>query len=217
MMTTSGLYVAAIPVGARLVDTVGPLDRSHCAQLYAGGIEGIIAYLRGNLTPQLVDDATSEGLAVAPVNFSRASGWLPSSQLGELDARRSVEAMVALSLPVRGLHDWCDVEDVGADPTAYLRAWCAALSADGAGRLAGEYIGSGTLLGGHAHYLLPFVGYWRGQSREIPEPDCGFMLDQAYPETAALPRGGTLPFAVDYNQARHDFKGRAPTWIKRAA
>jgi hypothetical protein len=205
------LVVQSIPVGARLFDTVAPLSLAELQALKAAGCEGLILYLGGNLTSATLADATGIGLGVAPVNFSRKEGWIPSATLGTSDAQASIANLSALHIPVRGLDDWCDIEGCGANPTSYCEAWCAEVLGDGAGRVAGEYIGAGALLAGHQHYLLPFEGYWHSCSSQIPEPDCGFKLFQLFP-----PDQKVSGIEIDFNFACRDFRGRAPTWVKEA-
>jgi hypothetical protein len=203
--------VQAIPVGARLFDTIGALTVATLRAMKDAGGDGVIAYLRGNLVADAIENAFGLGMGIVPVNFSHAPGWVPSADLGTKDGELSVEALVALQIPMVGLSDWCDVEGCGVDPTAYARAWCAQVGGDGAGRVASSYEGAGALLTGVQWYELPFRGYWRSGSRAIPEPTCGFQLDQVYPLDQPLPGA---PILVDYDFARRDFFGRAPTWLR---
>lgn len=211
--TARSLIVAPIPVRTLLVDTVGPLTMTALRAYKAAGAEGVIGYLGGNLTPEAIESALSLNLGVSPVNFAHKEGSLLSPELGTADAAASVRRLFALGVPLKGLVDWCDVEGCGNDPTPYARAWCATATADGAGRVPGEYVGAGTLIGGHAHYLLPFRAYWHSCSAAIPEPDCGFVQFQIYPPNQSVV--GAAP--VDWNIAARDFHGRAPTWLKAAA
>lgn len=200
------MIVQPIPVGTRLIDTVADMGPSALAAARDCGAEGIIAYLGGNLTRDLIANAFALRLGIVPVNFSRGNAWAPSAQLGELDATTSTKRLVDLGVPTVGLYDWIDLEGCGSDPTAYLNA-CGRIVAD-QGRKAGLYVGSGGLLSGAQLYALPaFTGYWRSLSRGIPEPQCGFMLSQVYPSTMC---GGTL---VDFDFAARDFEGRAATWL----
>lgn len=203
------MIVAAIPVGARLIDTEEALGPTALASLRDEHVDGIIAYLGGNLTPELIKNAHGLGMGVVPVNFSHGQGWLPSSALGAADAENSVRRLAALGIPLKGLDDWCDIEGCGGDPTSYCVAWCERVLGDGAGRVPGEYVGAGALLSGHQHYMLPFEGYWHSCSRAIPEPDCGFKMYQLFPPDQITK--GRLQ--VDYDFASRDFKGRAPTWV----
>ena len=201
------MIVSAIPIGARLVDTTAGLTLAELKAMRAGGIEGLIAYLGGNLTPQLLEDALSADLGVCPVNFSRGELWMPTATLGKQDAAVSLTHLAALKCPVAGLVDWCDLEGSGGNPTSYLDAWSEELLGDGAQRVAGLYVGAGGLLTGVQLYALPgFTRYWRSLSN-VPEPDCGFVLNQLYPTTAF---NGT---PVDYDFAQLDYRGRAATWL----
>jgi hypothetical protein len=203
------IIIEAIPVGARLFDTVAALTPTVLRGLKDEGGDGVIAYLRGNATAEAIANAHGLDLGVVLVNFSHAVGWIPTAALGAQDAEESVDAITALGVPTSGLDDWCDVEGCGGDPTVYAAAWCSRVSADGAGRVPKSYEGAGALLTGPQWYQLPFKGYWRSGSRAIPEPTCGFQLDQVYPLDQSV--GGTL---VDFDFARRDFFGRAPTWLK---
>ena len=203
--------VAPIPIGSRLVDTVAALTPAQLAAFKVGGIDGVIAYLGGNLTQTLLGAALAAGLGVCPVNFSRGETWIPSAALGAQDAAASATRLDVLGVPVEGLVDWCDLEGCGADPTAYLHAWAAQLLGDKKGRLAGLYVGAGGLLSGAQLYALPgFTRYWRSLSRGIPEPQCGFCMSQLFPTTTFNGVG------IDYDFADRDFEGRAPTWLKAA-
>ena len=155
------LEVSTIPVGARLFDTIASLSLQQLTALHKLGFDGIIAYLGGNFTmPLLENAATSIGMGVVPVNFSRAPGWIPTAELGEQDATSSTAKLAALGVPTDGLVDWCDLEGAGADPTAYLNAWSNAMSSR---RKIGSglYVGSGYVLSGPELYALPrFTRYW---------------------------------------------------------
>ena len=200
------MIVSPIPVGTKLIDTVATLPLATLRAMGELGVRGVIAYLGGNLTPQLVGDCERAGFGVVPVNFSHAPGWIPSAQLGESDARNSTNHLSLLGIPTEGLYDWCDLEGAGGDPTTYLHAYSAIVADQG--RKAGLYVGAGGLLSGAQLYALPgFTGYWRSQSRGIPEPQCGFVLDQLYPSVKCA---GTL---VDYDYAQQDFEGRSATWV----
>lgn len=199
------MIVAPIPVGARLVDSTG-LTPGICPALKAAGVDGLIGYLGGCLTPALVAAAMANRLGIVPVNYSHEEGWIPSAALGEADAVKSTRLLAALGIPMVGLVDWCDLEGAGADPTAYLNSWSEIVAEEA--RLAGLYVGAGGLLSGPQLYGLPrFTRYWRSLSMGIPEPQCGFCLDQLYPSTVCA---GLL---VDYNFAQQDFEGRVATWV----
>ena len=196
------MIVQPIPVGARLIDSTG-LQPQHIASLTT--VDGVIAYLGGNLTAELVAEAHAHGKGVVPVNFSRGEGWIPTADEGHGDAQRTLERLDALGMLLPGLDDWCDLEGAGADPTAYLNAW----STDVAGKLvAGLYVGAGGLLTAAQLYALPhFTRYWHSLSRGIPEPLCGFVQAQLYPTTSI----NGLP--VDMNFAQQDFRGRSASWV----
>ncbi len=202
--------VAAIPIGTRLIDTVSSLTPTQLTAFKAGGIDGVVAYLGGNLTQTFLGAALAAGLGVCPVNFSRADPWIPTASLGTQDAAASASRLDALGVPVEGLVDWCDLEGCGADPTAYLHAWAAQLLSDKKGRLAGLYAGAGGLLSAAQLFALPgFTRYWRSLSN-VPEPQCGFVLNQLYPTTTFQGVG------IDYDFAQQDYAGRSATWLKAA-
>lgn len=211
--TARSLVVQPIPVRTRLVDTIGPLTVATLRAYKDEGAEGIIGYLGGNLTAEAIESALGYGMGIVPVNYSRREGWLPSAELGAADATNSVRRLSLLGVPLKGLDDWCDIEGCGGDPTAYCEAWCGIVAGDGAGRVPKEYVGAGALLSGHAHYLLPFKGYWHSCSRAIPEPDCGFQMFQLYPPDQPVAGAST----VDWDFVARDFLGRAPTWLKAQA
>jgi hypothetical protein len=207
------LLVAPIPVSKRLVDTIATLDLAALSRMKNAGAEGIIAYLGGNLTRQLIADATGLGLGLVPVNFAHSQGWIPTAQLGKSDASASVQRLTMLGIPVAGLVDWIDIEGCGADPTDYINAAAQEIAGDGAGRLAGEYVGAGGLLTGAQLWALPkIVRYWHSCSSGIPEPQGGFSLVQLFPPNQLC--GG---IQVDWDFAGRDFGGRAATWLVSAA
>lgn len=200
------MLVKPIPVGARIFDTIAPLTASALRGMHDAGADGVMGYLGVNLTPDAVANAHALGMGILPVNESRREGWQPSATLGEADAVASTRRMAALGIPTGGLHDWCDLEGCGGDPTDYCNAWSHVV--DDGGRLSGLYVGAGDILSGHQLYALPgFTGYMRSCSR-VPEPDCGWMLMQLYQPN--LMRGGVQ---VDISVACADWKGRQATWV----
>lgn len=199
------MRVVDIPVGSRLVDSVS-CNPTHVAGLKAAGVDGLIAYLGGNLTAELLSAAHGEGMGVVPVNFSRGVGWVPSPGEGQVDAKTTLNRLFALAIPLVGLVDWCDLEGCGADPTGYLDEWGMVVEAEQV--IAGLYLGSGCLLTPAQAYALPhFHRYWHALSRGIPEPACGFVLGQLFPTTACA------GVSVDFDFAQHDFQGRTATWV----
>lgn len=199
-----GLIVAPVPVGARLVDSVG-LTPALITKL-APYVDGFIAYLGVNFTDAAIAAASAAGKGMIPVNESRDTDWIPSAALGAQDADVSVMRLRALQVPFAGLYDWIDVEGCGANPTAYIDAAAAGIVS--ATRKAGGYVGAGALLSGAQWYARPnLTGYWHSLSRGIPEPQCGFQLVQLY-DTTSLEG-----LDVDYNFAQRDFNGRQATWL----
>jgi hypothetical protein len=205
-----GLIVAPIPIGAKLVDTIATLTAAELAAFKAGGIEGVIAYLGGNLTQALLSECANQQIGVCPVNFSRGDPWTPTAALGTQDATNSVARLTALGVPTAGLVDWCDLEGAASDPTAYLNAWSTQLLSSKKGLIAGLYVGAGGLLTAEQLYALPgFTRYWRSLSN-VPEPQCGFVLNQLYPTTSFA------GVSIDYDFAQLDYEARSGTWLAAA-
>jgi hypothetical protein len=202
------LAVKPIPIRANLVDTEETLTLDMIRGIKADGNHGIIAYLGGNLTPELIENCASENMGLVPVNFSRAAGWTPTANLGEIDAMASLRRLAMLGLPTVGLNDWCDLEGCSSDPTEYCKAWCGVELGSTTGIVPASYGGAEMMLTGRQWFLLPFRGYWHGDSRRVPEPDCGFQLIQLFP-----PNQHVAGAQVDYTIAQRDWEGRAPTWI----
>ena len=204
------LIVTSIPIGAKLFDTVASPTAAELAAFKAGGFDGMIAYLGGNLTQELISEAGNQKIGLCPVNFSRGDPWMPSAALGVADATASVARLTALGVPTAGLVDWCDLEGCGADPTAYLNAWSTQLLSYKKGLIAGLYVGAGGLLNGDQLYALPgFTRYWRSLSN-VPEPRCGFVMNQVYPTTSFA------GVSIDYDYAQLDYNGRSASWLQAA-
>jgi hypothetical protein len=202
------VIVAPIPIGAKIVDTTENLTAADLAAFKADGIDGICAYLGGNLTQALLSEAENQQLGVSPVNYSRVDPWTPTAALGISDATTSVARLTALKVPLVTLVDWCDLEGAASDPTAYLNAWSTQLLSYKNGLIAGLYVGAGGLLNGEQLYALPgFTRYWRSLSN-VPEPQCGFVLNQVYPTTSFA------GVSVDYDYAQLDYNGRSATWLQ---
>jgi len=59
-------------------------------------------------------------------------------------------------------------------------------------------------------YALPgFTRYWRSLSN-VPEPQCGFVLNQVYPTTSFA------GVSIDYDYAQLDYEARSATWLAAA-
>jgi hypothetical protein len=199
------VVVQPVPPGSKLFDTIAALTPTRLRAFQEAGADGIVAYLGLNLTADVVANAHSLGMGVAPVSPSRPNAWIPTADLGEEDADEVLEQLAALALPIGGLVDWADVEGCGADPTAYVNTRSAKLV--GASLFAGMYVGAGALLSAPALYALPQVThYWRSCS-DVPMPACQWVLQQCRPGN--LSAGGTL---VDIDFAEQDLRGRAASW-----
>jgi len=208
------MIVAPVPAGTKLADTIAPLDIPTLKAFLADGIRGVIAYLNGNLTEQLLTNCMSLGMGVIPVNFSHQSGWIPTATLGAQDGAASLRALKALGVPLVGLNDWIDIEGCGADPTLYIDSYAQTITGNASGIVPGEYVGAGGLLNAQKLYALPGVhAYWHSCSQGIPEPECGFVMVQLPPPNIIVPGTRT---EVDYDFACRDFRGRAPTWLVAA-
>ena len=108
---------------------------------------------------------------------------------------------------------WLDLEGVPVttmppELAAKINAWAHAVQ--GAGFVAGLYVGAGCSLTSEELYALAVTRYWKGASRivdrngELAEPKCGWCMVQLQP--CNTNRNGVL---VDLDVAQEDYFGRS--------
>lgn len=196
--------------GAVGFDTIAKLSFDQLAILRRS-VRFRVAYL-GNIDRPEVDNTLRAGLALMFVTFSRKVGWSPTAELGDQDGAQDVAHLTALDLPVRGHTVWNDLEGCsGTVDTTSAWANNRALRHLNFGVKPGLYVGAGQALNGHQLYALKDVSYWQSCSRGVPEPDCGFQMQQMY-----KPNQTIAGVEIDLNILRHDFLGRLPFWIEAA-
>lgn len=188
------------------VDCVTALDAVRCAALRSAGVGFAVRYL-GSLTVDEVGTILEAGLALMPVTYSRAPGWVPTHGMGTADGMQDLAHMQAAGLDAaRDCTVWIDLEGCAGsagDAAAWVTERSAVLHV--AGYDVGLYVGAYQPLDGAQLYALPGVTkYWRSLSSGVPEPECGWCLIQLFPTTTI---GGT---SVDVDVVQHDHKGRVP-------
>lgn len=209
--------VEAVPVGTRLVDSLGFSLRGTRVQAQAlrgAGVEGFIGYL-GAMTEPRLDDVLATGMGFMPVTFA-----------GEYDdgAKDEITQLRALGVPA-GVTVWLDLEGMKAFRTPVvelatkINAWAVAIL-DG-GWQPGLYVGAPQPFTSAELYALKVVRYWWGLGRcsdrhgQLAEPACGWsMIQQFHGERSGLLWRGT-GILVDSNSSQKDYRGRAPTWMRR--
>jgi len=203
------MFVAPIPVGARLVDCVTILTPATALALKAQGVDGVIRYYE-TLGPAEVDAIMAANLGLCPVGYSRRPGWVPKPGDGVADATGMLAKLTALALPLGGLHQWCDLEGCAGSldqASAFLEEHSKTIVL--AGGRGGVYVGAEQPLGAKALYdVVHVTAYWRSQSADIPEPRCGWVMVQLYPTTTC---GGV---SVDFDFAQQDYEGRRASWLR---
>jgi len=214
-MSLPGQVEGAIPsVPGFDADTTISLTLAQ--QFYALGYKFCLRYLSlgeqssGDLSDQEATDILSSGLALMPVQHTRARGWPPSQSLGQQYGQSAAANAQSIGFPV-GVNVWCDLEGVNATAQAqdvidYCEAWYQAVNA--AGYVPGIYVGGGAVLTGRQLYDLPFEHYWRSQSNVPDIPTRGYQLLQL------LPSFSVNGAEVDMDVAQNDKQGGHPLWLR---
>ena len=193
---------AVVPVGARLVDCVTALTDTSAAELRRAGVDGAIRYL-GSVTAEEMADITAAGLGALVVTYA-----------DRFDGSTALAELTAIGYPA-GATVWLDVEGLGAKLEASvivgeINAWARVVQ--GAGYLAGLYVGANALLTSAELTALLVTRYWRGMSRirdraDAPaEPASGYCMAQLYPTTTIA------GVSVDVDFAGHDWDDRSASW-----
>lgn len=191
------------------IDTVLELKPGFCKLLIKEGYTFAIRYL-GGMSEEELYRITCSGLAVMPVTYSRAYGWIPSEELGRLDGEKAAKHLEQLNLPY-GCTVWLDLEGCAGPAektTAWVNAWSEVI--EDAGYQPGLYVGANP--GGLDSYdlwkLPNITKYWRGCSI-VPEPaNRGFCNFQLYPPNVKI--GGVQ---VDVDVICKDWKNSLPNWV----
>jgi hypothetical protein len=203
-------------VGARGIDSL-PFSiggtRSQADRLKASGVDFAVLYL-GSVTPKIVGDVISAGLAFMPVTFAGAYFNGADDELSQLKR---------LGLPL-GCTVWLDLEGKKSYETppqeliAKCDAW--ALAVQKAGYEAGLYIGSPQPLTADELYRLRVTRYWKAPSRVIDRlgkasdgPACGFCMYQLWPSVMWPSASDPERVFVDVNFVQQDHQGRVPHWV----
>jgi len=155
-------------------------------------------------------DILNSGLALMPVQHTRAAGWYPERSLGQEDGREAASFADAIGFPA-GVSLWCDLEGVNTaahaqEVIADCRGWYEAVRAGGYSP--GLYVGAGTLLSGQQLFELPFHHYWRSSSRVPNIASRGYQLVQLSP---SIQLNG---ISVDLDIAVPDEKGESARWLR---
>lgn len=206
------LIATPATVGSRGCDSLPFSQGGTAAQalaLKASGVDFFVGYL-GVINAARVGYVLDSGMAFMPVTLAGEYSDGAADELAELKA---------LGLPA-GVTVWLDLEGLTAyhtDPAALiakLNAWADAV--DGAGYVAGLYVGVPQPLTSDELYALHVKRYWHGQGSvrdrngALSEPTkAGWCMTQVYPSVV---RAGVL---VDCNIIGQDFQGRVPTWVTK--
>jgi Domain of unknown function (DUF1906) len=187
------LNAVQAPYPATGVDCVTVLDAGRAQGLKEAGMAFAIRYL-GSITAAELATILQAGLLVGLVTY--ADQW---------DGPTTVARLRALGIPA-GVTVWLDVESTttrGDILVEEINEWAGILVA--AGYQPGMYVGANTPLTAQDIYGLAVVRYWRSMSL-VPEPQCGYCLQQCPTTTLA----GT---EVDVDYTRPDYAGRLPSFV----
>jgi hypothetical protein len=193
------------PLFTKVVDRLAPISHEFASALKAAGYDAVGRYLE-NLAPYERDGLFSAGLGILPLSEAPGPSAPFSDALGRSRAMGLLQKTDLLGIPP-GVHLMIDLEGQHGsltDLTAYDVAISSELARPGYIPLA--YVGAGQLLNSEELFALPDVHlYWRGGSRGIPEPSCGFAMWQIPPLEATV----SLQI-VDVSVTGADFRGRQP-------
>jgi hypothetical protein len=188
---------------SKMVDSFAPISIETALALKSARVDIVGRYIE-NLSAAERDGLFTAGLGILPLSMAPVSPI--SEAFGHTRATHILERATALGVPT-GVHLMVDLEEQHgshADATAYDKAITAAIS--GAGFVPLAYVGAGQLLSGAELYALPNVHlYWRGGSRDIPDPTCGFAIWQIPPLDQTL-----FGMLFDMSMTGADLKGRSP-------
>lgn len=203
-------------VGARGVDSLPFSNGGTEAQaraLKATGVDFLVGYL-GAISPARLGAVLDAGLAFMPVTFGGRATF---------DGGAAVAACQRLGLPA-GVTVWLDLEGgelLKVPPqavAAQVNGWAKAV--DAAGYEPGLYLGAPQPFTSEELYALKVRRYWKAPSRVIDRngrvtdgPSCGFCMYQLWPQGTWRDTG----VFVDVDFVQKDFRGRLPTWARRAA
>jgi len=203
--------IAPAPVGLAC-DTDMILSDSALDALWTWGARVILTYAEV-LSPAVLARYAGKRFGVGVLTYSRKNAWEPTADTGAADAKRALDAVHSLQVPM-GLTILDDVE--GPSPAggpasiiAHVDAHAAAIAA--AGDVAGDYIGWGTLLTSEEWQARPNVhayykagGISRDRFNKAIEPARGWQIVQGLPFNRNV--GGGI---VDADFMSHDMRGSA--------
>jgi len=189
------------------IDTISTITDSQAIALQKVGISFVVRYVE-SLTSNEIISILSAGLALMPVAYSKAGGWMPSATIGTQDGNNMVSDLKKLNIP-KGVTTWCDLEGMGgtaADTIAYAEAWGACVEA--AGYIPGVYVGAGITIDSAQLYALNNIhAYWHSCSTVPDVESCGYMMIQLNPPDQEI-----CGVEVDFNVIQKDHNGRYPIW-----
>jgi Domain of unknown function (DUF1906) len=194
------------------IDTISTITTAQAMAFQQAGFSFAVRYVESLSTTE-ISAILGAGLALMPVAYSRAGGWMPTAALGTQDGNNMISDLNALSLP-KGITVWCDLEGMGgvaADTIAYTEAWGACIEA--AGYIPGVYVGAGITLNSAQLYALNNIhAYWHSCS-VVPDVDgCSYMMIQLNPPDQVI-----CEVEVDINVIQKDHAGRFPIWAIQSA
>lgn len=179
---------------------------------FRGGVRTVTASAaadQSDVTAAEVADFMAEGLGLMLYQRPRNPGWMPTAELGEVDASVFV-AKAERAGYLAGATTWDDIEGIGgtgAATVAYANAKAAVLTAAKYGP--GGYVGYEVPLTGYElrHSLVVPV-YWRSASNVPDVADRGYAVVQIAENISVA---GVL---VDVSVARADRLGGRPAWMR---
>lgn len=193
----------ACPLFTKLVDSFAPISASSALALKHAGVNAVGRYLE-NLSVAERDHLFAAGLGILPLSEAPVSHL--SADFGRSRAASLIQHATALRVP-HGAHLMIDLEGqhgTHADIIAYDNALASDIET--AGYIPLAYVGAGQLLTGAELYALPSVHlYWRGGSRDMPEPTCEFAMWQIPPLEQTV-----AGVNVDMSITGADLRGRRP-------
>lgn len=197
-----------LPVGARVIDCAMPLSPAQAVGLKSYGVDAVVQYAT-DTTPSSRDGILSAGLGLILIGgfADKPNIWMPSADLGKSEGATYAKRALNLSYP-RDCTLWIDIETPNPAATAQNVLDYGDTAADqiyGVGYdTVGGYFGYGCKVNSGQMSGMRINRYWKSLSGQIPEPGCGWVMIQLYPQNQ-LCAGVT----VDFDVVQHDFQNRS--------
>lgn len=199
-------------------DTVQDWDLAHLKALHDHPdtpMRWLALYIGDPNAKAKRDAAFALGMPILPVTYSRAVGWVPSENEGQVDGAGDVSRLTVLECP--------PAVDVGTDlegcagTVQTTEEWANARAnvQIAAGYKAALYVGSGQALNGvQLAAALVHTLYWQALSiLQAPGAPAGYTVEPSVGwGIRQLPHTVTLAGVnVDVNVTQYDWRGRLPS------